>query len=163
MTSFGFSKAYGVAGLQMGYVVTSNKEIMDKLKSISRGVLRGTTSLSKAAAPVMLDDTLNWWREGLVKHIAMIRNLVDKRLKAMTGITCPLPEGTYLMFPNLSSYGKTSQELADYLLKEGKIAVSNGSEFGPNGEGHIRMCVATSEPIINEALERMERALSKLR
>ncbi|RLI31707.1 pyridoxal phosphate-dependent aminotransferase, partial [Candidatus Bathyarchaeota archaeon] len=72
-------------------------------------------------------------------------------------------EGTYLMFPNLSSYGKTSDEMTDYLLKEGKIAVSSGSHFGSNGEGHVRMCIATSESIINEALDRMERALAKLR
>lgn len=163
MTSFGFSKTYGVAGLQMGYLVATNKQMIDKLKSIARGVLRGTTSLSKAAAPVMLDETLEWWRKGLVKHITMVRNLVDKRLKEIGGITCPHLEGTYLMFPNLSSYGKNSQEMADYLLKEGKIAVSHGSEFGPNGEGHIRMCIATSEEIVNEALNRMQRALSKLK
>ena len=163
MTSFGFSKTYGVAGLQMGYLVATNKQMMESLRKIARGVLRGTTSLSKAAAPVMLDDTLRWWREGLVKHIEMIRDLVEKRLKEIGDITCPKLEGTYLMFPNISSYGKNSRELTDYLLKEGKVAVSHGSEFGPNGEGHVRMCIATSEEIINEALNRMERALSKLK
>jgi aspartate/methionine/tyrosine aminotransferase len=163
MTSFGFSKTYGVAGLQMGYLVATNKQMMESLRRIARGVLRGTTSLSKAAAPVMLDDTLRWWREGLVKHIEMIRDLTEKRLKEIGGITCPKLEGTYLMFPNISSYGKSSREITDYLLKEGKVAVSQGSEFGPNGEGHIRMCIATSEEIINEALDRMGRALLKLK
>lgn len=163
MTSFGFSKTYGVAGLQMGYLVATNKQMMESLRKIARGVLRGTTSLSKAAAPVMLDDVLKWWREGMVEHITMIRGLVEKRLKEMGGITCPKLEGTYLMFPNLSSYGRNSKDLADYLLKEGKIAVSRGSDFGPNGEGHVRMCVATSKEIINEALNRMEHALSKIK
>ncbi|MFB0543995.1 MAG: MalY/PatB family protein [Candidatus Bathyarchaeia archaeon] len=163
MTSFGFSKTYGVAGLQMGYLVATNKEMMKRLRAISRGIFRGTSTLAKAAAPVMLDDTLKWWREGLVKHLTMIRDLVEKRFEEMPGVTCPMLEGTYLMFPNISSYGKTSREITDYLLKEGKIAVSTGSQFGSNGEGHIRMCIATSESIINEALDRMERALSKLR
>ncbi len=163
MTSFGFSKTYGVAGLQIGYLVATNKEMMKKLRMIARCVLRGTSTLSRAAAPVMLSDRLKWWREGIVKHLTMIRDLVEKRFKEMPGVTCPKLEGTYLMFPNLSSYGKTSDEMTDYLLKEGKIAVSSGSHFGSNGEGHVRMCIATSESIINEALDRMERALAKLR
>ena len=163
MTSWGFSKTYGVAGLQMGYIVATNKEMMKRLRATARGVLRGTSSLAKAAAPIMLDDTLKWWREGIVKHLTMIRDLVEKRLKEMPGVTCPKPEGTYLVFPNISSYGKTSREMRDYLLKEGEIAVSAGTGYGSNGEGYIRMCIATSESIINEALDRMERALSKLR
>ncbi len=163
MTSFGFSKTYGVAGLQIGYLVATNKEMMKELRMIARCVLRGTSTLSRAAAPVMLSDRLKWWREGIVKHLTMIRDLVEKRFKEMPGVTCPKLEGTYLMFPNLSSYGKTSDEMTDYLLKEGKIAVSSGSHFGSNGEGHVRMCIATSESIINEALDRMERALAKLR
>ena len=162
MTSFGFSKTYGVAGLQMGYLVATNNEMMEKLRKIASGVLRGTSTLSRAAAPVMLDNTLNWWREGIVKHLTMIKDLVERRLKEMPGVTCPKLEGTYLMFPNLSGCGKTSKDMSDYLLKEGKIAVSSGSEFGPNGEGHVRMCIATSESIVSEALDRMERALSKL-
>jgi aspartate/methionine/tyrosine aminotransferase len=163
MTSFGFSKTYVVAGLQMGYLVATNKQMIQDLRRTARGVFRGTTSLSMSAAPVMLDDTLRWWREGLVKHIEKIRDLVEKRLREIGGITCPKLEGTYLMFPNISSYGKSSMDLTEYLLKEAKVAVSNGSEFGPNGEGHVRMCIATSEEIVNEALNRMERALSKLK
>jgi len=98
----------------------------------------------------------------LTMHIAKLRNLIEKRFSEMPGITCPKLEGTYLMFPNLRSYGKTSREMTDYLLKEGKIRVSEGSEYGSNGEGHIRICIATSEEIIIEALDRIEHALSKL-
>lgn len=163
ITSFGFSKTYGIAGLQMGYLVTTNAQIMERLKKISGGVLEGTSSLSKACAHVMLDDTLKWWREGLVKHITKIRDLVEKRFKKIPSITCPKLEGTYIMFPNFSSYGKTSKDLTDYLLKVGKVAVSDGSTFGHNGEGHARMIIATSEEIMNEALNRMENALSKIK
>ena len=126
-------------------------------------MLEGTSSLAKACAHVMLDDTLKWWREGLVKHITKIRDLMEKQFKKIPGITCPKLEGTYIMFPNFSSYGKTSKELTDYLLKVEKVAVFDGSTFGPNEEGHARMIIATSEEIMNEALNRMENALSKLK
>lgn len=163
ITAFGFSKTYGIAGLQIGYIVATNKQIMENLMKVGRGIVRGATSLSMVAVPIMLDDTLKWWRESLVKHITKIRNLMERRFERIPGITCTKLEGTYIMFPNLSSYGKTSKEMADYLLKEAKVAVSEGSVFGTNGEGHVRMIIATSEEIINEALNRVERALSKLK
>jgi len=165
MTAFGFSKTYGVGGLYLGYLVATNKQMMETLREISGNAAwwsRGPSNLSMVAAPCMLDETLKWWREGLTMHIAKLRNLIEKRFSEMPGITCPKLEGTYLMFPNLRSYGKTSREMTDYLLKEGKIRVSEGSEYGSNGEGHIRICIATSEEIIIEALDRIEHALSKL-
>ena len=45
---------------------------------------------------------------------------------------------------------------------EAKVALNPGSNFGPGGEGHMRICFATSEEIMNETMDRMERALSKL-
>ena len=165
ITSFGFSKTYGVAGLQMGYLVATNKEMMNKLKKLCSRVFRnpGTSSLSLAAAPVMLSDSLKWWRDGLVKHTEKVRDITYKRLREIGDISCPKLEGTYLMFPDFSTYGMNSVELRDYLLKEAKVEVSHGTEFGPSGEGHIRMCIATSEEILNEALDRIEKALKKLR
>jgi bifunctional pyridoxal-dependent enzyme with beta-cystathionase and maltose regulon repressor activities len=48
------------------------------------------------------------------------------------------------------------------MFKEGKLGFSMGTQFGTRGEGHLRMCVATSEAIINEVFDRMESALPSL-
>jgi len=162
ITSWGFSKTYGVAGLQMGYLCATNKEMMDRLKKIARGVQRGTSTLARAAAPVMLDDTLSWWREDVMKHLHKIRALCEKRLEETPGVTYPKLEGTYLMFPKFD-YGMTSEELEKYMFEEARLRFSIGTQFGPRGEGHLRMCIATSEAIINEVFDRMQRALEKLK
>jgi bifunctional pyridoxal-dependent enzyme with beta-cystathionase and maltose regulon repressor activities len=165
ITAFGFSKTYGVGGLYIGYLVATNIKIMENLRKVRESLwwFRGPSSLSLAAIPCMLDESLDWWRKGLVKHITKLRNLIEKRLNEISEIVCPKLEGTYLMFPNLSRYGKTSKEITEYLFNEGKISLLDGSLLGKNGEGHVRMCIATSEQIINEALQRMETALSKLK
>ncbi len=162
MTSFGFSKTYGVAGLQIGYIVANNNEIMEKMQKMGRGIIRGTTTLSKAAAIVMLKGKLKWWVENVLKHLHKMKTLAEKRFKNIDRVTCPKLEGTYLMFPNLSEYKISSVEMTEHLLEEGRIAVSSGSRFGSKGEGHVRICIATSEVILCEALNRMEKALSKL-
>lgn len=162
MTSWGFSKTYGVAGLQLGYLCATNKDMIEDLRKRARGVLRGASNLSKAAAPVMLDDTLQWWREGLMKHLHKLRSICEKRLSEIPNVSCPKLEGTYLMFPKFD-YKMTSDKLEEYMFKEARLRFSTGTEFGSHGEGHLRMCIATSEAIINEVFDRMQKALSKLR
>ena len=161
MSSWGFSKTFGLAGLQAGYMCYTNKEEMPKVKAKSKGPMRGTNSLMKEIAPVMLDDTMDWWRRDVIVHLEKLRELVVKRLKEMGDINTPDLQGTYLLFPRFN-YDMNSQELKEYLFKEARVDLSPGTHFGSNGEGHLRMCIATSETIMNEALDRLERALSKL-
>jgi bifunctional pyridoxal-dependent enzyme with beta-cystathionase and maltose regulon repressor activities len=161
ITSWGFSKTYGVAGLKIGYLATTNELMMKKLKKIARSILRGTSTLALAVAPIMLDETLKWWRVGIVEHLHRIKALAEQRFKAMLNVTCPNIEGTYLMFPKFDC-GMTSIELKNYMLEEAKVAFLEGSVFGLQGESHLRMTIATSEIILNEVFNRVERALENL-
>lgn len=79
----------------------------------------------------------------------------------MPNITYPELEGTYLMFPKFN-YDMTSEKLEEYVVKEAKVRLEHGTIFGGLGEGHQRILIATSERIISEALERMEKALNRL-
>ena len=89
------------------------------------------------------------------------------RLSKMEGVRCHEPEGTYAVFPDISSFEMTSVEMTRYLLEEAKVAVVPGhgegfSYFGPGGEGNIRLVFSTSKGLVSEALDRIEKALSKL-
>jgi len=161
MTSWGFSKTFGVAGLQMGYMCATDREVIEDIRKQARGVMRGTSTLAKAAAPVMLGNKLDWWRRDIMAHLHKIRDLCYRRLDELPNVSYPRLEGTYLMFPRLD-YGKTSEELHEHMFKEGRLGFSMGTQFGTRGAGHLRMCVATSEAIINEVFDRMEKALSSL-
>jgi bifunctional pyridoxal-dependent enzyme with beta-cystathionase and maltose regulon repressor activities len=162
MTTWGFSKTFGVAGIRMGYTCATDKDMMANLTRLSADITRTTNNMAKAAAPVMLDKRLDWWRREIIEHLEMIRGICYKRLDELPNVTYPKLEGTYLMFPKFD-YGKTSDELDQYMLEEGKLAFSSGAKFGSQGEGHLRFCMATSETIINEAFDRLESALAKLK
>jgi len=109
----------------------------------------------------MLDHRLDWWRRDIMVHLHKMRGLCRKRLGEMGGVTWPELEGTYLMFPKFD-YGKTSDELRDYMFDEARVSFSTGTQFGAQGEGHLRMCIATSETIMNDVFDRVEKALAKL-
>lgn len=161
MTAFGFSKTFCVAGLQIGYVVSANKEMMRELKRIGKGILRGTSSLSLAAAKVMLSDKMTSFIKDVLRHLQRMRDLATELLNEIEGVTCNKVEATYLAFPRISFQGMSSEELKEYLLKEAKVAVEAGSRYGSMGEHHIRVNFGTSEQILREAMNRIKLALSK--
>jgi aminotransferase len=84
----------------------------------------------------------------------------DRRRKVMLkgfndiGLTCFEPRGAFYCFPSIKVTGLSSQEFAEQLLVEEKVAVVPGSAFGECGEGYVRCCYATALPDIEEALRR---------
>jgi aspartate/methionine/tyrosine aminotransferase len=161
VTAWGVSKTFGVAGLFIGYLYTDNKELSQGIRREARTIQRGCSTIARAAAPVMLDETLDWWRRDMMVHLHKIRDICLDRLNQIPGVTFPRIEGTYVPFPKFD-YDMTSDELNSYLLKEAKVGLASGSGYGSNGEGHQRICIATSETLINEAIDRIENALNKL-
>jgi cystathionine beta-lyase len=156
VTSWGISKTWGLPGLQCGYLTASQKNL-ESMKKLAKGVLRGTTTLSLAAAQAALDRHSEYWIKDIMKQLTKIRGIADKRFKEM-GCTVPELQGTYLMFPKFN-VKMTHKELEELMMKTAKVGLGTGVEFGPEGEMHMRMTIATSEQILNEALDRIEKAV----
>lgn len=161
-TSWGCSKTFGVAGLQIGYLCATDKSTMAAYKKLATSIQRGTSTLSRAAAQVMLSKKLDWWRRDMVKHLHKIKSITLKRMNEIPGVDFRDFEGTYVPFCKFN-YKMTGRELNEYLLREAKVAISNGSSYGSRGEGFQRINLATSEVIMNEAIDRIDRALWKLK
>jgi cystathionine beta-lyase len=81
-------------------------------------------------------------------------------MKRFTEMGCTVPElqGTYLMFPKFN-VKMTHKELEKLMQETAKVGLGTGTEFGPEGEMHMRMTIATSESILGEALDRIEKAV----
>ncbi|HEX2187146.1 MAG TPA: aminotransferase class I/II-fold pyridoxal phosphate-dependent enzyme, partial [Chloroflexota bacterium] len=77
------------------------------------------------------------------------------------GVTCARPQGAFYAFPSIAVSGLSSQEFAEQLLFQEKVAVVPGSAFGPSGEGHVRMCYATAYEKLEQALERIARFVDR--
>ena len=73
------------------------------------------------------------------------------------------PRGAFYAFPRIASTGLTSDQFAERLLTEERVAVVPGSAFGPSGEGHVRACYATSYEGLEEALVRIGRFVERHR
>jgi len=107
-------------------------------------------------------------RHGEVDIAEMVADY-DRRRRVMVkglndiGLTCFEPKGAFYAFPSVRITGLSSEEFAEKLLKEEKVAVVPGTAFGECGEGHVRCCYATSLAEIEEALVRMRRFVERHR
>ena len=163
----GVSKAYAMTGWRIGYAA-GPKEIITAMANIQSQSTSNPTSISQKAAAAAL-GTGDAFPQMMTVEFDRRRRLMVDRLNAMPGVRCRLPEGAFYAFPNMSGVlqrrGNQGQvtspaALAEYLLREARIAVVPGEPFG--SRSHIRLSYATSDEAILKGMDRMAAALSKL-
>ncbi len=156
----GFSKAYAMTGWRIGYAAGSH-EIIEAMTKIHQYTMLCAPIMGQMAAIEAL-------KKGSSEVQAMVREY-DRRRRVMVkglrdiGLSCFEPKGAFYAFPSVKATGLTSEEFAEKLLTEEKVAVVPGCAFGQYGEGYVRCCYATSLPEIEEALKRMGRFIDKHR
>ena len=154
----GFSKAYAMTGWRVGYAAAS-KEIVTAMTRIHQYTMMCAPTMGQVAAIEALksgEDSVSKMLEDYNKRrLVIVNGLRD------IGLTCFEPRGAFYAFPSIQGTGMNSEEFAEGLLTEEKVAVVPGSAFGQYGEGYVRCCYATSLADIKEALTRMKRFVTK--
>ena len=154
----GFSKAYAMTGWRIGYAA-ANKEVLAAMTKIHQYTMLCAPIMGQIAAIEALKSGESSIAEMVEdynrRRLVMVKGLND------IGLPCFKPKGAFYAFPSIKVTGMTSEEFAEKLLMEEKVAVVPGSAFGQCGEGYIRCCYATSLAEIEEALLRMGRFVKK--
>jgi aminotransferase len=148
----GFSKAWAMTGWRLGFAAAPPDIISAMVKVHSYAVMCSPTTAQEAAIEALraCDDEV----AGMRREYNQRRRVVVNRLNAM-GLECFEPRGAFYAFPSVASTGMSSDEFAERLLQEEKVAVVPGTAFGACGEGFVRCSYATSMPLLEEALSRM--------
>ena len=94
----------------------------------------------------------------MVEYYDRNRRLIVEGLNRINGFSCHNPKGAFYVFPNITGFGMSSVEAAEYILEKTHVVTAPGSAFGDGGEGYIRICYASKYEDIQEALRRMEEA-----
>jgi aspartate/methionine/tyrosine aminotransferase len=156
----GFSKTYAMTGWRLGYAVMP-KHLADAVGLLLTHSVGCTATFTQIAGIEAL--------EGPQEQVEKVRQVFHKRrdvivkgLNDIPGITCQMPQGAFYVFPNIKHFGRTSDDLANYLLQEAGVCVLPGTSFGQMGEGYLRLCYANSIEAIEKALEKMKNALGSL-
>lgn len=156
----GFSKDYAMTGWRVGYAA-ARAEIIEAMMKVHQYTVMCAPTLGQYAALEALrrgDADV----EEMVEEYNRRRRVIVAGLREI-GLECTEPRGAFYVFPSIRCTGLSSEDFAERLLLEEKVAVVPGDAFGPSGEGHVRCCYATSMAEIEEALERMRRFLERHR
>ncbi|MDQ3411275.1 MAG: pyridoxal phosphate-dependent aminotransferase [Chloroflexota bacterium] len=153
LTFNGFSKAYAMTGWRLGYVA-GPKPYIAEIEKIHSHSVTCATSFVQAAGVVALTGPQDFIPD-MVSAWDRRRRAVATGLNAVKGISCPLVEGAFYAFPDIRETGKSSVEVADLLLQEGHVALVPGVAFGQAGEGHLRLSFATSDDLLDKAVQRI--------
>jgi aspartate/methionine/tyrosine aminotransferase len=165
LSVYGFSKSFGIAGLRAGCIYTHNRKIFERLVDVSHveTTAGGVSILSQIAARICMEKCF-YWNEAFVQKMRENRDYALSRIASMPGIHCHKPDATFLLFPDITGTGLSSEELADYLRDRHKLALVPGTPrfFGPGGKGHVRICLSTSLEVLTAAMDRLEAGLMEL-
>jgi len=161
LTVFGFSKAFGIPGYRIAYIVTGG-EFVSALKKRIHDVIVHVDTLAQAAAKAAL-TTGSPWISRLMAHLKEMRDYGVQRLSQIPGVRCSVPQATPFLFPDISGLGLSGKQGSEILREKAKVVVMDGAEFGPPGENYIRINFATSQEVLKEAFDRMEKVLKGLK
>lgn len=156
----GFSKAYAMTGWRLGYACAP-KAIMEQMIKIHQFAIMCAPTTSQYAAVEALrngDDDVKGMRESYNQRRRFLMHAFAKM-----GLQCFEPYGAFYVFPCIKEFGLSSEEFAERLLREEKVAVVPGTAFGDCGEGFLRISYAYSLENLKIALEKIEKFVEKLR
>lgn len=156
----GFSKSYAMTGWRLGYLVAP-KIIMKRIDYFLTNSVACSPSFIQEAGVVALNGSQLHLKK-MVTELKRRRNFVVKQLNAIPGVTCLVPDGAFYAFPNIKKFKKSSKEIGDYLLKDAKVALLDGTSFGQYGEGYLRISYSTDMKTLALGIQRIKTSLQKL-
>lgn len=157
VTVFSFSKGMGLSGLRVGYLVCGD-EIMDSLYANAVSVLGATNTACQKALIAALEDPS--FMQEFERAFDIRRQAAEKILNSIPNVHADLPQSGFLCWVDVSRLGDSSQ-IVQYLVKHAQVAVNDGKNYGPGGEGHLRIVLGVyrDDAKVIAALERIKAAL----
>ena len=153
------SKTFNLAGCALSSIVIENPELRKQVVGEMDACFGMYVNTFAYGAAQGAYESGAPWLEALLEHLRKNHTLLKERLEALLpgAVVCPL-EGTYLQWIDLTNTGLSPEDLREK-LDAAQVYVSDGSDFGTGGEGHIRFNLACPAASIEAALERLRRVL----
>jgi len=154
----GFSKDYAMTGWRIGYAAGPSDIIKGMIRIHQYTIMSAPTTAQDAAIEALSsgEPFLN----DMVSEYDRRRRLMVDGMNRL-GLKTFEPRGAFYTFPDIRASGMDDETFCHKLLEEERVAVVPGNSFGPGGQGFARACYATAYEKIEEALQRMERFMSR--
>ncbi len=159
ITCLSTSKTFNLAGLQSSFIVIPQADIREQTAHALyfQDIARNNSFSLEATEAALLHG--NPWLQELKGYLqGNMEFLIAYSEAHLPGFRPNQPEGTYLVWVDVRSWGLSHKELERFFINDAQVALDGGSWFGPEGNGYLRMNVACPRSILETALERIRKA-----
>jgi cystathionine beta-lyase len=157
------SKTFNIPGLFCGFAIIPNKDLFERYRQTVERLTMHVSSLGLIATQAAFSGECDEWLAALCAYLTGNRDfLVESIRNEFPGIRTTFPEATYLAWldcTELVRSGKISASPHEFFLKQAKVALNEGKDFGSGGEGFVRLNFGCPRATLVEALGRMKAAL----
>lgn len=161
---YGPGKTFNLAGLSISTVSISNEELRKEFEKVYKATHFGEGTIFGHVGFETAYKEGEHWLEGLIEHIQGNIDYLDICLKEyMPSITMKKPEGTYLAWLDCRGLGLPYKALKTFFFEEAKLGLSSGVSFGKEGDGFMRINLATPRATVEEAVSRLHGAYQSRR
>jgi aspartate aminotransferase len=154
-----FSKSYCMTGWRLGWLI-ARRDLVAKATQLNEFVVSHAPSFTQKAGETALAEG----EEELARMIERLRenrDLCVAALRGMRGVTVPVPDGAFYVFPRIAGV-TDSFGFCKRLLEETRVGLAPGVAFGAGGEGSVRICYAAERSILEPAMERLAQFLQRV-
>jgi cysteine-S-conjugate beta-lyase len=156
------SKTFNIAGMATASVIISNPELMKKYRKVLDALhieLGNVFGNVASEAAYTFGDV---WLEQLLDYMdSNIQTLMEFAEKHLPQVKVIRPEATYMAWLDFSRTGMTDKHLKKFLIEKAGLGLNEGTQFGPGGEGYMRMNLACPRAILLKALEQLKMAFGR--
>jgi aminotransferase len=156
----GFSKSYFMMGMRIGYLA-GPEDVLLHIKQLHYLIMLSPSRIAQYAALAALDCPVEHL-EPMHREFREKLRILYEGVSGIPEVSCVEPNGSFYVFPEISSFGFSSMQLAMKLIEEAGVMTLPGTEFGPAGEGHLRLSVVSDRDRVEEGVARFQRFAEKI-
>jgi len=152
------TKSFNLGGLRTAVAHVGDARVRDRWDRLPSELLGSVNVLG-------VEATLAAWRTGddwlvrQVAHLEAMRDHLVERVAGLPGVSMRRPEATYLAWLDCRATGL--EDPAGHFRSRARVELVPGPNFGPGGEGYVRLNFGTGPAILDEILDRMAKSLSR--
>jgi cystathionine beta-lyase len=155
------SKTFNLAGLNVSSMIIPNKKIREKFKHTMAGIVSQPNIFALESFEAGFKDG-DPWLNYLLEYLEENLDFMINYFKDIKGIEPIRAEGTYLIWLDCRKLNLNQADLKDFMINDAKVGLEDGTIFGDDGEGFMRMNIALPRPLLEEALKRIKISVNLL-
>jgi aminotransferase len=159
MVLMSFSKTFAWTGCRAGYII-AGPELMELIANVPTGITSVPVPFQRAGIEALKHgwDFVDEMRKAYEERIKYF----VPRLNEIEGVSAPYPEGAFYVFVDISRLGVPSRKFTQDFFQKERVRVAPGTQYGANGEGHIRFALVRPTEDLEESATRLERFIKDL-